>query len=435
MDLAFIEARGNLIPATAGETFTAYFITGADLNDFTPAEQLAMSQPNGQTAYKAVERIGPDGSVAYLFTLPGSESTPLVWLGVSVQVAFPEVILQEMTFNQGTSQWVIASEWEWRRSLLGVNSSQSEDLHFTLDDGSWRQVVRFQRSGEEFIHQDYAEDKGATIRFGDGEFGRVPSSKSVFRVYYRLGGGSRSNVSTNSLRHMSPLPPFVLASTNPIHAFGGIDAESPNELRQLAPEAFRALTFRAVRPEDYAEAAERLPWVQHAGAVFRWTGSWLSAFVTPDPRGTTTLQDERRIDLIRQLDRFRQAGREVNVLSPEYADLDLEIEICISPGAYFGEVKKRLLEILIGKKGVIARRGYFSADKFTFGTPLSRSSLEAAIQSVHGVHAVLNILYRRRGWFDWRPLVLSPYDPGMNAIIRVENDPFYPERGSVKIKT
>ena len=45
----------------------------------------------------------------------------------------------------------------------------------------------------------------------------------------------------------------------------------------VAPEAFRAVTYRAVRPEDYAEAAERLPWVQRAGATFRWTGSWLTA--------------------------------------------------------------------------------------------------------------------------------------------------------------
>ena len=64
-------------------------------------------------------------------------------------------------------------------------------------------------------------------------------------------------------------------------SFGGLDAETPEVLRQLAPDAFKAITYRAVRPGDYAEAAERLAWVQKAGSVFRWTGSWLTAFVTP----------------------------------------------------------------------------------------------------------------------------------------------------------
>ena len=41
--------------------------------------------------------------------------------------------------------------------------------------------------------------------------------------------------------------------------------------------------------------------------------------------------------------------------------------------------------------------GFFFADRFTFGTPLYRSRLEAAIQSVPGVNGVLAITYRRRG--------------------------------------
>ncbi|HMT11954.1 MAG TPA: putative baseplate assembly protein, partial [Ignavibacteria bacterium] len=94
----------------------------------------------------------------------------------------------------------------------------------------------------------------------------------------------------------------------------GADAQSPSELRQLAPEEFRAITHRAVRPEDYAEAAERLPWVQKAGGVFRWTGSWLTAFVTPDPKGKTVIDALERKELTSHLNRFRQAGREVNIM-------------------------------------------------------------------------------------------------------------------------
>ena len=317
---------------------------------------------------------------------------------------------------------------------IQINSSQAEDPHFTLDDGIWKPVVTYQRSGEAFTHWDYAGDKGSTIRFGDGEFGRIPVAKTVFKVSYRLGEKRRSNVSANTIKYMKEQPAFVDSITNPMPAFGGMDEETADELRQLAPEAFRSITYRAVRPEDYAEAAERLPWVQRAGATFRWTGSWLTAFVSPDPRGMAILKDELRLDLLRQMDRFRQVGRDVNVMAPSYADMDIEIEICITPEAYAGQVREKVLDRLTGKKGAVTKPGYFSADNFTFGTALNRSALEAVVQAEEGVLAVKNITYRRRGWFGWRTLELAPYYPGDQTIIRIENDPLHPERGVVRLK-
>ena len=99
------------------------------------------------------------------------------------------------------------------------------------------------------------------------------------------------------------------AITNPFAIINGRDPQPIEEVKQLGPEAFRALTFRAVRPEDYAEIAERLPWVQQAGASFRWTGSWLSAFVTPDPKNTVVLEEAPRRELEAQMERFRQHAK------------------------------------------------------------------------------------------------------------------------------
>jgi hypothetical protein len=75
-----------------------------------------------------------------------------------------------------------------------------------------------------------------------------------------------------------------------------IDPQSFDDVRHVAPDAFRAETFRAVREEDYAAAVEKLSWVQRAGAQFRWTGSWLTLFATPDPKGSFSLTEEERID-------------------------------------------------------------------------------------------------------------------------------------------
>jgi hypothetical protein len=430
-DLTVLTVSGNMLPATAGITKQAYFLVNKTTGALSAAALQALMNLGAQ---EAVHREGHDNTAAPRFTLPGTQNDNLVYLGETTGSAKPEVVLERLFFDGAL--WKSAGEfWSYKRSLIGVNSSASEDLHFTLDDGSWQRVVGYQRIGKEIEHRDYAFNNGATIRFGDGEFGKVPDDDSVFFVRYRLGGGRSSNVSSGSIRDFSAALSFSATVTNPLPALNGVDPETPVELRQVVADAFRSVTYRAVRPEDYAEAAERLPWVQKAGAAFRWTGSWLTAFVTVDPKGKVVLEPKERKELQDQMDRFRQAGREVYISDPEYANIDLEIEICIDASSYGAEVKERVMEALMGKKGLWPKAGYFSPDRFTFGTWLERSSLEAAIQEVPGVKAVEEVRFRRRGWFGWRNFKEYSYDPGKNVIIRIENDPLHPERGTLKLYT
>lgn len=431
-DMTVLTIRGNIVHATAGKTNTSYFIVDKDESVMTQPKLDALEVFR---AVPTVEREGHDGSLTHLFTLPGSQGLPLVYLGKYPATAEPEMTLQELAYD-GVDWKPTGIFWNSRRSLLGVNSSEPDGNDFTLDDGTWQRIVGYQRIGEEFEHMDYAFTQGVTIRFGDGEFGRVPDKNTLFELKYRLGRGRRSNLAANSLANLFPeLPlPLIRSVTNPMPTARGLDAETPTELRQQAPEAFRELTYRAVRPEDYAEAAERLPWVQKAGAAFRWTGSWLTAFVTPDPKGKVVLENVERQELLDQMNRFRQAGREVYVMDPGYANMDLEIHICVGD-AYPGEVKERVFEALSGKKGIRPKPGYFSPDRFTFGTFLERSTLEAAIQAVSGVKAIEQIYFRRRGWFQWQAFTELTYDPGRNVIIRIENDPLHPERGTLKLYT
>ena len=422
MDLTCLVLRGNIVPATSGHTETAYCLIDAPLSSLTPSQLLPLQ---GQILAQSVGRVGANGST-HLFSLAGSENVSVVHFGDNLSAAIPEVQVIEQTFNG--ANWLDDEVWAWQHSMLGLQSSRPESKDFTLDDGTWRRVVGYQRAGSEFVHYDYAANEGRTIRFGDGEFGFIPPKNTLFKVRYRVGGGRRSNVAADTLTSFEGLP-FIKSITNPLPAYGGFDAQTAAEVRQEAPEAFRAVTYRAVRPEDYAEAAERLDWVQKAGAAFRWTGSWLTAFVTPDPKGASVLAAPQRTELERQINRFRQAGREAHVLDPDYADLDLEMEVCVAPNAYRGDVKARVLEALLGKNG------YFSPDRFTFGQALERSTLEAAIQVVPGVRAVEQIRFRRRGWFEWRNFGDLCYYPGQNVIIRVENDPLHPDRGSLKIGT
>jgi predicted phage baseplate assembly protein len=302
-------------------------------------------------------------------------------------------------------------------------------------------VIGFRRIGELIEHVDYADGSGFTIRFGDGEFGKTPPDQTVFRVRYRTGPGTRANLPADTVVNLrnpqdesqADLASVLDAVTNPLPITNGVDPENAAVIKQIAPEAFRAITFRAVRPEDYAEIAERLPWVQRAGARFHWTGSWLSAFVTADPLGSFELSSEHRTELENLMDCVRQAGRDAFVRNPRFVNIDLEIKICVESFAYPGQVKARVLEALVGRKGVRPTKGFFDPDNFTFGTPLRRAVLEAIIQDVPGVRGVEQMYLRVRGITDLREFVELTFNVGHDQVIRLQNDPRFPERGSLRI--
>ena len=424
MDLASLHVHGNLVPAVAGKLMEREFVIGPGAGA-VPA--------TGEDPPWAVERLGADSAVTFLFSLEGTDTEGLVHRGSDSAPGDPREAAPEIRLVLSTNE-AVDERWEWRRSLLDAPASQAFDRHYTLDDGTWRRIVGYQRLGGEFVHVDYASDAGATIRFGDNVFGRVPERGSRFRASYLIGNGRRANLPAGAITRFDEAPlaalAVIAAIENPLPIDNGVDPETAEEVRQLAPEAFRALTYRAVRPEDYAEAAQRLDWVQRAGCTFRWTGSWQTAFVTPDPRSSVELTDVERGELERQLDRFRQAGRETHALAPNYADIDLRITICVAPDAYPSEVKARVAAALNG-----SRTAFFSPDNFTFGSPLARARLEAAIQAVAGVRAVEDITFRRRGFFDWQTLPPTAFRPGRNEVVRVENDPLHPGRGSIQLFT
>lgn len=419
LDLAWLSVLGNTAPVTAGETITADFSIG----------------PNTQGVAAAVERAGADGSVAFLYTVPDRDARGLVRLGDDPHDATPELDLVELALPAGTE----GPRWAWRRQLIGSNSAEPEDLVFTLDDGSWQRAVGYRRPDGEFVHFDYIAGTGVTVRFGDGEFGRMPARgqpgrERFFRARFRLGNGAPGNLPADTLRWASSdgktsfadlgLP--IASITNPIATSGGVDPETLDEARRDAPEAFRAVTFRAVRPEDYDELAERLDWVQRAGTSLRWTGSWQTAFTTADPRHADDLPADQREALTAYLDRFRMAGREVRVLAPRYADLQVELKVCVAPGAYPADVAAAIRRALTD---------FFDPDHFTFGTPLDRSDLEAAVQRVAGVRAVKQVWLARPGFFPRRAFHEAQWRPALDEVIRVDNDPRHPDRGSISIRT
>ncbi len=450
--LAELSLHANLVPITAGRTVQNRFVIGEE------PENLGLDEEAAAELRQAVERQGADGSVNYLFSLanpalveadlgeeeaeefltalPKPEGSQLTWLENESQFVEPEIQLKEVEYSANAwKEKKDGQNWQWRRVLIGETTSKPEDPHYTLEDGTWDRVVGYWRSGEEVVHRDYRTGEGYTIRFGDGVCGSPPEEKTIFQATYRLGNGRNTNVAAGAVTQFDATAlTDIEAVTNPLAADNGADPESATHIRQQAPEAYRYDTYRAVRPEDYSAALEKLAWVQRAGAKLRWTGSWLSIFATPDPLYSWEVTDAQGRDADQQLQRYRQAGREAWTAEPRYADLDLEITVCVQPHAYAGEVKSAVWEALMGKQGPRPKPGFFSPDNFTFGDSLQRPLLENAIHSVPGVRAVKAMRIRRRGWFDWRDFHELAYEVAQDEVVRLENDPLHPKHGILYLK-
>jgi Baseplate J-like protein len=405
-DLTRTILAGNLIPATQGRRYTETFAIPADAPSLLP---LAL--------VRTVANSTPDAVVPqYLYPL---RNGALAWLEQDNPNSAP---LPEILLRQGTGEL-----WTWRRSLLEANPYETA---FTVDPISFRRIARNSDRTEMF---DYDSDAGETIRFGDGTFGERPNPGDTFEVTYRIGGGAIGNVAADSITGLDPSVTDAIAVTNPFPATGGADTEPAERVRLLAPQAFRARQFRAVRAEDYQAAVQSLPWVQRAGTTFRWTGSWLTVFTTPDPLASEALTVNQQTELIDLLNRYRLAGYESYVPSPRYISLDLEITVCARTDAFRGDVKASLLMALSATRDPDGRTGFFHVDRWSFGQPLERSVLEAAIQRVEGVAGVVSIRYRQRGvTLEYRELPETFRVP-VDAILRVDNDNNYPERGSLKL--
>jgi hypothetical protein len=405
-DLGRTRVRGNLVPATQGRRTTDTFVTSR--TGPAPAGGLP----------RAVVRTGPNGTVQFLHTL---RQAPLAWLQPESPTEAPAPELRVSEASNGRR------DWSFVRSLLDATVEKEV---VTVEPARYRVIDAAAGMAE------YDGSDGDTLRFGDGVFGAIPRDRAVFEVTYRWGGGTGGNVAADAInvidaRH--PIAAQIAAVTNPLPADGGRDQEGDDKIRDMAPQKFRAKPLRAVRPEDYEQAAESLAWVQRAGTTFRYTGSWLTVFTAVDPKGSEALAPDLTADLTDLLNRRRMAGYESYVLPPRYASLDLSVTVCARPDAFRGDVKRAVLAALDTRAHADGTLGFFHPDRFTFGVGLERSAVEAAVQGAAGVDGVLDVSYRRRGrtagFVPMPDLVLVADD----EIVRVDNDPGRPERGSLRV--
>ncbi|RCV89150.1 putative baseplate assembly protein [Billgrantia montanilacus] len=300
-------------------------------------------------------------------------------------------------------------EWQARPDLL---QSFPEHTHFVVETEA---------------------DGAALLRFGDNRNGRRPATGTPFVAGYRVGNGRRGNVGAGAISHVISGFSEITAVRNPIPASGGLDPESMEDVRQAAPYAYRRQQ-RAVTPEDYAEMARRHRDVQRAAATFRWNGHGHTVFVTVDRFGNRPVTPEFKAELREQLNAVRMAGYDLEIDAPRFIALEIGLFVCAHRDHFRSQVRQDLLRALGASRNPDGSTGFFHPDRLTFGNAVYLSAIYARTMAVEGVASVEARHFRRRGSTRTEALENGVLAFGRLEIARLDNDPNYPEHGTLEIE-
>ena len=391
--------HGNIVLADHGLT-----LTSESLGEVPGAQILLPPATGGDRCDPASPQFAPPRFRPALSTSPLTHSSPYdatlpasTSLLVDREGALPAISLK-------TTLGPDLETWHPQRDLLGSASDAAEF------------VVEIESDGV------------ASLRFGDDEYGQRPEPGTTFEATYRVGNGSAGNVGAETLAHIVSNNSGITAVRNPLPATGGIDPETMTDIRRDAPEAFRTQK-RAVTEADYARTAELDPSVQRAAATFRWTGSWHTVFITADRFDGLALTNDFETQLRAEIEPYRMAGHDLEIDTPQYVALEIEMFVCVKPDYFRSDVAAALLEIFSSGTLADGSKGLFQPDFFTFGQTVYLSPLYAAAQAVAGVASVEITVFQRQGHPETSGLTNGFLIMNRLEIPRLENDPNFAERG------
>jgi predicted phage baseplate assembly protein len=218
-------------------------------------------------------------------------------------------------------------------------------------------------------------------------------------------------------------------------AAGGIAPEPLEQVKLLAPHAFRAELQRAISAGDYAELVEKhFPErVQRASASLRWTGSWYEVVVAVDASGQSRADPDLLREIDRLLRRYRRAGHDLTVVPARQVPLDIAIEICVDNDYLRGHVKASLLDAFSSRRLADGSTGFFHADKLSFGDGVRLSRLVATAQAVAGVTSA-RVTRLQRLWEGANEELANGILPlSAGEVARLDNDPGFPENGRLEL--
>ena len=409
-------ACGNIVLADHGRTLAAPAIATVP-----PADpRLALPAVGGTQCSPAQATARP---ARFALTVP----QPDVTMAATIGRALPGTDPRDLARFDPAAPAVAAMTWQKRYVRPQVRLTDQ-------DGRPWRAVRDLLGSNAfspEFVVEVEA-DGTATCRFGTEGYGLRPGEGTVFDLTWRRGNGPAGNIGSDAIAHVVTTDPRIAAATNPVPGTGGTAPESIDRTRQDAPVAF-LVPERAVTADDYASVAGRHPQVQRAVATMRWTGSWYTVFLTVDRLGGLGVDAGFESGLRAFLETYRMAGHDLEIDGPRFVALDIVLRVCVLGDYYRSDVAVAVLERLGTGRLADGRRAFFHPDTLTFAQPVTLSALLAAAQEVEGVRFVEPVTFQRRGEDRSGALALGEITMGRLEIARLDNDPSFVERGTLRL--
>ena len=197
--------------------------------------------------------------------------------------------------NSKTQEETFAASGQPNQQLVAGQTPYLDDSSTVTDtSGGWTQVDNFLDSVSTDQHYTVSVDNNdrATVTFGDGTNGKLPSGTITWR--YKTGGGAAGNVEAGSIKKIDATlvdlssNTITVVATNAAASTGGTDRETLEHIRALAPQSIRAPRTTVAR-EDYEIHAIEVGGIERALMLTRNEDPTIpdnTGFLYPVPAGT-----------------------------------------------------------------------------------------------------------------------------------------------------
>ena len=259
---------------------------------------------------------------------------------------------------------------------LILRPGDGSDLKISTPDGDWTVVdtLAFSQGGLRRCTVDIDGDDQATVCFGDGAFGAIPTQNTPVTATYRVGGGAAGNVGPGEVNTIvsGALAALGATVTNPDAARQGADREAVEDAVAHAPAVFRALG-RAVTAADYEALVLAFPGVAKVRAT---TGTWNEVQLHVVPEGGGDVSDVLEAGLTAFLEDKRMLSQVVTVTGVTYRPVLVTAQIGVDTRYVSDDVVDAVRQ---------RAAGLLALDAVDFGQPVYLSRFYEEIQNTPGV--------------------------------------------------
>ena len=222
-------------------------------------------------------------------------------------------------------------------------------------DQEWQRVDDFLSSKQEDKHFVLNATAG-TLKFGDGERGRIPGAGAlIIADEFRYGGGSRGNqAGIGAIKNPQSVLTGVDKVKNERAAVGGADEQTIQEMLRDAPSLVKRRE-RAVTTEDFKSYAMEAGGVKNALAIANAHPDFpgvevpgaVTVVIVPDTGDTPPKPSSELIaSVCSRLEPRRLITTEVYVRGPEYREVRVEAFVQAKPNASFDTVSRNVSKAL-----------------------------------------------------------------------------------------